>query len=254
MGYDFSRVGGEGCQEVEVGRGEFNARSIDEGTTRALVDHEFSPRGFPRIHKGEVLPKPWEFLPKDEVPSFPGGNKDFTKTHKDFSKISQRFLQFYFGLIRVYMCLTSVPPGHREGGNMETKNAVALVGRLAADPELGFTKEGTAVANFAIAVNRTVRKPDGNLEDALDGFFDCELFGREAETFVEGFKKGALVQLFGSLLQKKFQTKGDQPRTISKIAIRVRTVASVVEAPKKAKDQQPAAETAPEEPAELVPA
>jgi len=106
MGYDFSRVGGEGCQEEEVGRGEFNARSIDEGTTRALVDHEFSPRGFPRIHKCESSPKPWEFLPKDEVPSFPGGNKDFTKTHKDFSKISQRFLQFYFGP----MCAHMDPP------------------------------------------------------------------------------------------------------------------------------------------------
>jgi single-strand DNA-binding protein len=112
---------------------------------------------------------------------------------------------------------------------VNTKNLIFLVGRLVADPELGYTPQGTPVANFAVAVNRSVRKPDGGWKDERDGFFDCELFGGTALTLAEDFKKGAEVQLTGSLRQKKWQTKGDQPRTLSKIEIRVESIAAVLE-------------------------
>ena len=137
---------------------------------------------------------------------------------------------------------------------MDTKNVVALVGRLSADPELRYTKGGDPVANFSVAVNRGVRQPDGSFEDVLDGFFDCEIWGGEAEALAERFKKGAEVQLTGSLVQKKFKTKGEQPRTVSKIEIKVKSIAAAIQGARKPKTEQPAAETAgePAEQAELV--
>ena len=115
---------------------------------------------------------------------------------------------------------------------MSTKNVVMLHGRLAADPELRYTESGSPVASFALAVNRGVRQPDGSFEDVLDGFIDCELFGGQAVAIAETCSKGSEVQLFGSLRQNKFQTKGDQPRTVSKIVIRVDSIAPVVRLPK----------------------
>ena len=139
---------------------------------------------------------------------------------------------------------------------MDMKNVVALVGRLAADPELRYTPDGNPVAKFAVAVNRSVRKANGTFEDVLDGFFDCELWGGEALVLAEKFKKGADIQLTGSLIQKKFKTKGEQPRNVSKIEIKVKSIAAVIRGPRKTKAEEPAA-AAPEEKSEqeeLVPA
>ena len=126
------------------------------------------------------------------------------------------------------------------------KNLVLLVGRLVADPELRYTPQGTPISTFAVAVNRSFRKPDGGWKDDLDGFFDCELWGGGAVTFAEDFKKGAVVQLTGSLRQKKFQTQGDQPRTLSKIEIKVDSVSPVVEAKKADQETQVQGQPEPE--------
>ena len=117
---------------------------------------------------------------------------------------------------------------------MDTKNVVVLIGRLAADPELRYLPNGTPVANFGIAVNRSTRKPDGSFEDSLDGFFDCEHFGKTAVTLAEHYGKGSEVQVTGSLHQRKFKVgNGTGERTVSKIAVRAKTVAPVL-APAKA--------------------
>lgn len=129
------------------------------------------------------------------------------------------------------------------------KNLVLLVGRLTADPELRYTPQGTPVATFSVAVNRSFRKPDGGWKDDLDGYFDCELWSGPAVTFTEEFQKGSLVQLTGSLRQKKFQTSGDQPRTLSRVEVKVDTISPVVEA---AKDD--AESTVPQEQPEPQPA
>lgn len=116
---------------------------------------------------------------------------------------------------------------------MDTKNVVVLVGRLVADPELPYMPNGTPVANFAVAVNRSSRKPDGTFEDTLDGFFDCEVFGGQALALAENTGKGAEIHVTGSLRQKKFKSgNGAGARTISKIEIRVSSVAPALAVPR----------------------
>lgn len=109
------------------------------------------------------------------------------------------------------------------------KNLVFLVGRLVADPELRYLSSGTPVAKFAVAVNRTTRKGDAGFQDDLDGFFDCEAFGGQALALAETCPKGTEVQLSGALRQKKFKTNGENSRTVSKIEIRVESVAPVLD-------------------------
>lgn len=113
-----------------------------------------------------------------------------------------------------------------KGGILETKNVVVLIGRLTKAPQLKYLDNGTPVSNFSIAVNRSVRQANGSFSDELDGFFDCELYGGQAISAAEEFTKGSEVCVVGSLLQRKFQSKGDNPRTISRIEIRVRSIAA----------------------------
>ena len=129
---------------------------------------------------------------------------------------------------------------------MNTKNLVFLVGRLVADPSLSYTSQGTAIANFAVAVNRTIRQADG-FKDSLDGFFDCELWGGQAVPVAETCKKGSEIQLSGSLRQKKFHPNGDKSRTISRVQIRVESIAPALEV-KKA-EEAPTPEQAQSQPA-----
>lgn len=136
---------------------------------------------------------------------------------------------------------------------MDSRNMIVLVGRLVADPELRFTAGGDPVANFALAVNRTTRKPDGSFEDSLDGFFDCEHFGKTALTLAEDYGKGSEVQITGSLHQRKFKVgNGAGERTVSKVAVRAKTVAPVLAPPKAETPAQPV--TAPAEQAVAQPA
>jgi single-strand DNA-binding protein len=126
---------------------------------------------------------------------------------------------------------------------LETKNVVVLIGRLTKAPALKYLDSGSPVANFSIAVNRSVRQANGSFSDELDGFFDCELYGGQAITAAETFDKGSEACVVGSLLQKKFQSKGDNPRTISRIEIRVRSIAAPLKVAKL--DDAPAPTQAP---------
>ncbi len=129
------------------------------------------------------------------------------------------------------------------------KNLVFLIGRLVADPELRYLPNGIPVANFALAVNRTVHKPEGSFEDSVDGFFDCELLGGQALPLAEDYKKGAELQVMGSLRQKKFETRGERPRKVSRIEVRVESIAPVLVVPKSSESQAVPQETPQPQPA-----
>lgn len=116
---------------------------------------------------------------------------------------------------------------------MQNVNLLVLAGRLVRDPELNYVSDGTAVANFSIAVNRRFLKPGAeDYEESLDGFFDCELYGLEAQTMCDTVGKGAEVQLVGSIRQVKYETKGSNPRTVSKVVVRATSVGRVFLAPR----------------------
>lgn len=81
-------------------------------------------------------------------------------------------------------------------------NRVLLVGRLTRDPETRYTTSGTAVASFAIAVNR--RRGRDQEEVA---YIDCEAWDRQAEFVQQWFTKGKAIFVEGRLKQDRWEDK-----------------------------------------------
>ena len=90
-------------------------------------------------------------------------------------------------------------------------NRVILIGRLATDPELRFTANGRAVANFRIAVNRIFSK-----EKEAD-FFNIAVWGKPAENCANYLAKGRLVGLEGRLQTRTYETQTGERRYFTEI-------------------------------------
>ncbi|WP_010531287.1 single-stranded DNA-binding protein [Lentibacillus jeotgali] len=81
-------------------------------------------------------------------------------------------------------------------------NRVVLVGRLTKDPDLRYTPNGVAVANFTLAVNRPFSNQQGN-RDA--DFINCVVWRRAAENLASYMKKGSMVGVDGRLQSRTFE-------------------------------------------------
>ncbi|QFR56353.1 ssDNA binding protein [Bacillus phage 049ML001] len=75
-------------------------------------------------------------------------------------------------------------------------NSVNLVGRLAADPELRHTNNGTAVVNFIMAVRRNRKDPTTGQYEA--DFIRCQAWRGIAEVIANNFGTGRMIGVSGS--------------------------------------------------------
>lgn len=101
---------------------------------------------------------------------------------------------------------------------MSSYNKVIVVGNLTRDLELRFTPQGTAVAEFGIAINETWKK-DGQKQEYVS-FFDCTLFGKSAEGLADYLKKGRKILVDGKLRQDRWEDeKTGQKRSKIKILV-----------------------------------
>lgn len=106
-------------------------------------------------------------------------------------------------------------------------STTTLAGNLTADPEVRFTKNGTAVSNFTVA--STPRRFDKDSSAWVDGetlFMRCTVFGKQAENMTEQLRKGQRVVVTGSLTQANYTDKDGNERT--SIELDVDEVASSV--------------------------
>ena len=94
-------------------------------------------------------------------------------------------------------------------------NNVVLVGRLTRDLELRHIQgSGTAVANFAIAVDREFIGKDGKKE--VD-FIDIQVWGKSAENCANYIGKGSLVAIQGSIRIDSYQDQDGNNRKITRV-------------------------------------
>lgn len=93
-------------------------------------------------------------------------------------------------------------------------NVVAIVGRLARDPEMRQTTTGKNVASFRIACDRG--RKDANGQSQAD-WFDVVAWGRTAEFVCKYFQKGSLIVIDGRLQSRKYQDKDGNNRTAIEI-------------------------------------
>lgn len=101
---------------------------------------------------------------------------------------------------------------------MFTLPEVTLVGTLVADPELRFTPNGKAVANFNIACNSRKKNDSGQWEDGDATFLRGTVWGEYAENVAESLTKGLKVIVRGQLKQRSYEKDG-QKRTVYELDV-----------------------------------
>jgi len=97
---------------------------------------------------------------------------------------------------------------------MAGETVITVVGNLTADPELRYTQNGLAVANFTIA--STPRNFDRASNDWKDGealFLRASVWREFAEHVAGSLTKGSRVIATGRLKQRSYETKEGEKRT-----------------------------------------
>lgn len=80
-------------------------------------------------------------------------------------------------------------------------NLCVLIGRTTRDIELRRTGNGTAVANFTLAVNRDFKTNDGQEAD----FIQCVAWKKTAELLEQYVHKGDKIALNGSIRTRNYE-------------------------------------------------
>lgn len=89
-------------------------------------------------------------------------------------------------------------------------NQVAIMGRMATEPEMRQTETGKMVTSFRVAVNRDRKNANGEREG---DFFTCIAWGKTAEFVCAHFPKGAQLALTGRLQSHAQRSRTPQAMT-----------------------------------------
>src|SRR5699024_397355 len=103
---------------------------------------------------------------------------------------------------------------------MAGETIITVVGNLTADPELRFTPAGAAVATFTVA--STPRNFDRQTNEWRDGetlFLRCSIWRDAAENVAESLTKGMRVIVQGRLVQRSFETREGERRTVVELQV-----------------------------------
>lgn len=103
---------------------------------------------------------------------------------------------------------------------MAGETVITVVGNLTADPELQFTPNGAAVANFTIA--STPRVFDRQMNEFRDGetlFLRCNVWKEYAENVAESLARGSTVIAQGRLKSRSFETQQGEKRTVMELDV-----------------------------------
>ena len=99
-------------------------------------------------------------------------------------------------------------------------NKVILVGHLGRDPELRYTAQGTAVANFTLATSENFQRRDGGEREERTEWHRIVAWGRLAEICAEYLAKGRQVYVEGRLQTRDWEDKEGNKRRTTEIVAR----------------------------------
>ena len=103
---------------------------------------------------------------------------------------------------------------------MAGETVITVVGNLTSDPELRFTPNGAAVANFTVA--STPRMFDRQTNEFKDGetlFLRCSVWREMGENVAESLQRGTRVVVQGRLKSRSFETKEGEKRTVMELDV-----------------------------------
>jgi single-strand DNA-binding protein len=90
-------------------------------------------------------------------------------------------------------------------------NNLTVAGQLGRDAEVRFLPNGDPVANFSIADSQ------GKDKDAI--WWNCQLFGKRAESLAQYLVKGQSVTITGSVSQRKYTDKNGVERISTDVRV-----------------------------------
>ena len=103
---------------------------------------------------------------------------------------------------------------------MAGETVITVVGNLTDDPELRFTANGAAVANFTVASTpRFFDKQNNEWKDGDALFLRCSIWRQAAENVAESLQRGARVVVQGRLKQRSYETREGEKRTVYEVDV-----------------------------------
>lgn len=103
---------------------------------------------------------------------------------------------------------------------MAGDTVITVIGNLTGDPELRFTPNGAAVANFTIASTpRNFDRASGEWKEGETLFLRASVWREAAENVAETLKKGMRVIAQGRLKSRSYETKEGERRTSMELEI-----------------------------------
>ena len=103
---------------------------------------------------------------------------------------------------------------------MAGETIITVVGNLTADPELRYTQNGLAVANFTIASTpRTFDRQANEWKDGEALFLRASVWREFAEHVAGSLTKGSRVIASGRLKQRSYETKEGEKRTAIELEV-----------------------------------
>jgi single-strand DNA-binding protein len=88
---------------------------------------------------------------------------------------------------------------------MLSLNRAQIIGNMTKDPEMRFTPNGQAVANFSVATNRKWKGRDGAADGEDTQYHDVVIWGKQAEAVVPMLKKGGPVFVEGRIETRSWE-------------------------------------------------
>ena len=95
-------------------------------------------------------------------------------------------------------------------------NKAILIGRLGRDPEVRYTPNGEAVANFSIATDEQWKDKNGERQTRTE-WHNITLYRKLGEIAGQYLRKGSLVYIEGRIQSRKYTSKDGVERTAYEI-------------------------------------
>ncbi len=109
-------------------------------------------------------------------------------------------------------------------------NKAILIGRLTRDPELKYLQNGTAVASFTLAVDRTFKNKDGEKEA---DFIPIVAWRKTAELCGKYLAKGSQAAISGRIQTRSYDANDGTKRYVTEIvADEVQFIGSKADSPR----------------------
>ena len=96
-------------------------------------------------------------------------------------------------------------------------NKVILVGNLGRDPELRYTKNGQAVANFSVATSESWNSRDGSGREERTEWHRVVAWAKTAELCAQYLSKGRTVYVEGSLRTREWEDREGNKRQTTEV-------------------------------------